>query len=178
MKRYHFAWQLFLYPVPPGASVRDLRTITPIAEITSYSDLIAAMRLHADQLDVSRTIISEIAGLPDGYFAKIAGPRQVKRIGMLSLGPILSALGMKLVAIPDQEALERNRSRYEARDPAHTKSAKARWNAEDAAITKGEVKQTLAVPMQTAPLTIPALMERLRRRLGDEAARTIRITLH
>jgi hypothetical protein len=28
------------------------------------------------------------------------------------------------------------------------------------------------------PLTVPALMERLRERLGDEAARTIRITIH
>jgi hypothetical protein len=47
---------------------------------------------------------------------------------MASLGPLLAALSLKLIMVPDEEALERNRSRYTTRDEAHLKSANARWN--------------------------------------------------
>jgi hypothetical protein len=44
-----------------------------------------------------------------------------------SLGPLLSALSIKLIAVIDDETLERNRSRYVQRDEQRTKSAKGRW---------------------------------------------------
>jgi hypothetical protein len=92
----------------------------PVGEITDYASLIEAMRLRAEQLGISRETISEIAGLPDRYASKILSLKCVRRVGMQSLGPLLDALGLKLVAIPDEEALARNRLRYVPRDAAHT----------------------------------------------------------
>ena len=74
---------------------------------------------------------SSISGLPDRYSSKVLSLTSCrrKRIGMVSLGPLLGALGLKLIAVEDHEAVARNRSRYTVRDAAHLKSASARWNA-------------------------------------------------
>jgi hypothetical protein len=39
--------------------------------------------------------------------AKLIGRNPVRRLGMMSLGPVLSVLGIKLAMIEDPEALER-----------------------------------------------------------------------
>jgi len=96
------------------------------AEITDYDSLIRLLRNRADELELSRETINHIAHLPDGLAGKILGLRHVKRIGMQTLGPLLDALGLKLIAVPNEAALERNRSRYVKRDEAHYRSAKAR----------------------------------------------------
>jgi hypothetical protein len=104
-------------------ALQDLREkkvmlIAPIAEIREYRDLILALRMRADQLDISRETIDIVAGLPDRLTSKLLTLSPIKNIGMASLGPLLGALAMKLVAIPDPEALERNRSRYVPRNHA------------------------------------------------------------
>jgi hypothetical protein len=86
------------------------------------------LRSRADQLEVSREMISEIAGLPERYANKVLSLKGERRIGMQSLGSLLGALGLKLIAVEDTAALERNRTRYEACDAAHVTSARARWN--------------------------------------------------
>jgi hypothetical protein len=120
-------------PVPPPAIIEtpiEVATPAPSAlpEITDYQSLISCLRARADGLQISRESISELAGLPDRYAAKVLSLSSVKRVGMISLGPLLSALSIKLVAVVvDEEALKRNRVRYVERDKAHTKSAKDRW---------------------------------------------------
>jgi hypothetical protein len=52
---------------------------------------------------MSGATLDEITGLPDRYTAKLFGPKQVRRIGMVSLGPLLQALGLRLVAVEDPE---------------------------------------------------------------------------
>lgn len=89
----------------------DETATRPIAEVVDYDTLILAMRLRADQLNVSRETIDEIAGLCDRYAAKLLSRQPVKRLGLGTLGPVLSALGMKLIAVPDPDALERYRDR-------------------------------------------------------------------
>jgi hypothetical protein len=42
--------------------------------------------------------------------------------------PLLSALSLRLVAVPDLAALDRNRAHYVRRDQPHTISAKKGWN--------------------------------------------------
>jgi hypothetical protein len=111
----------------PESIVVVLDPIAELAEITDYTSLLAALRARADELEISRELLSELAGFPDRYASKLLSLKQVKRIGMTSLGSLLSALSLKLVAIVDDEALERNRERYIPRDQAHTTSAKARW---------------------------------------------------
>lgn len=103
----------------------------PLAEITDYNSLLAALRARADELQISRETIDAVAGLPERYSNKLLSLSMIKRIGMTSLGPLLGALSLKLIAVSDDEAFERNRPRYEPRDKAHTTSAKARWIANE-----------------------------------------------
>ena len=75
--------------------------------VRSYDDLHAILRARAEELEVSRTTIDEVAGLTPGYSSKLLAPRPMKIMGELSFGIILSALGIKLIAVIDTEMLTR-----------------------------------------------------------------------
>lgn len=79
-----------------------------IASISDYPGLIAAMRTRAAErkIAISSDNSADLAGLPDRYIAKLLGPKPVKRIGMISLGPLLGLLGVRLVMVEDQKAIE------------------------------------------------------------------------
>jgi hypothetical protein len=79
----------------------------PLPEITNYSTLIATCRLRADQLQVSRLTLDELAGLPSGYVGKLLALKSGKRIGVESLGALLGALRIKLVAVPIDDGRQR-----------------------------------------------------------------------
>jgi hypothetical protein len=72
----------------------------PLPEIVDYRSLIAVCRLRADQLQVSRLTLDELAGLPSGYVGKLLALKSRKHIGVESLGALLGALGLKLIAVP------------------------------------------------------------------------------
>lgn len=76
-----------------------------LAEIHDYDALHGALRARADELQVSRLTIDNVAGLASGYCGKLLGAAMVKKIGPVSLGPILRVLGVKLVMVEDQEAI-------------------------------------------------------------------------
>lgn len=86
-----------------------------LGQVACYSDLHAIMRARADTLEITRETLDELAGLQTGYSGKVLAPRPMKRIMKRSqdmvLGLILPALGMKLVAVVDEEALERIKNR-------------------------------------------------------------------
>jgi hypothetical protein len=63
-----------------------------LATVRSYDDLHQALRDRADEIDVSRNNLDEVTGLPNGYVGKLLGGKQVKNIGAMSLGLLLSAL--------------------------------------------------------------------------------------
>jgi hypothetical protein len=94
---------------------------------TDYDSLIEAFRIRASQLDLSRQNIDEIAGYPDRLASKLLGPGKVKRLGLLTLGGMLSALGLKILIVENEETLERYRGLRIKRDASHVASATARW---------------------------------------------------
>jgi hypothetical protein len=96
----------------------------PLPEIKSYDELIVCLRARADQLKISRAVIDEIAGLPDRYASKILSPGGAKRIGMRSLGNLLCALGLKLIAVDDPETLERCQGRRAPRNESQVRRRK------------------------------------------------------
>jgi hypothetical protein len=96
------------------------------AEVTDYDSLLKLLRARADELQISRSTLDHISGLPDGFSAKLLSLNKLRRIGMQSLGPMLDALCLRLVAVPDVAAFERNRSRMVKRDDPHFRSASAR----------------------------------------------------
>lgn len=86
-----------------------------IAVVTSYSDLHAALRARADELDRPRAVIDACAGFEDGYASKLLAPVPIKGIGPQTLGPLLTVLGLKMILVEDDEALERFKKRARSR---------------------------------------------------------------
>jgi hypothetical protein len=100
-----------------------------IAEICDYPQMIAAMRLRAQQRQIALggEHVAHVAGLPRGYLQKLIGPQQktrenVRRIGIISLGPVLTVLGVKLVMVEDLEAIKRYGDKIPKRDPRAVRS--------------------------------------------------------
>jgi hypothetical protein len=79
----------------------------PLATVRNYSDLHIALRARVAQLALTHEVLNEETGLPGGYVNKLLAPVPIKRLGPQSLGPLLTALGLKLVVMEDVETLER-----------------------------------------------------------------------
>jgi hypothetical protein len=96
-------------PLPqPSAAVARM--------ISSYDDLVSAFRERVDGLNISRRELDHLAGIAAGHSGKLLGERQVKRFGAVTLGPVLGALGLKLILIEDPEQTVKIRKRAEQRD--------------------------------------------------------------
>lgn len=70
------------------------------ALISDYDGLIAAIVHRRHALGLSQLAVDQIAGLADGYTGKVEA--NVRRLGMMSLGLILQALGLKLAPVPGE----------------------------------------------------------------------------
>jgi hypothetical protein len=68
-------------------------------EIRSYDDLILALRARADELNVSREWISELAGWHSGYAGKVLSVKKIRRLGTETFGLLLDVLCAKLVLV-------------------------------------------------------------------------------
>lgn len=77
-----------------------------LGECSDYDGLHRILRDRADELNVSRTTLDEAAGLALGHSSKLLAPRPLKKLGVVSLGLMLQAMGLKLVVVEDVEALE------------------------------------------------------------------------
>lgn len=112
-------------------------TARELAIVRDYDDLHAVLRARADELNVSRLTIDHVAGLQDGYTAKLLAPVPLKRVGAISMGPLLAALGLALVVVEDPEALERVSSRlvprYSGRGATHMRRSEIEPSASPAA---------------------------------------------
>jgi hypothetical protein len=67
----------------------------------------AALRARSDELAVSRAELDSLSGLQSGYCSKLLSPVPIKQVGMESLGPLLTVLGVKLIMVEDLDALRR-----------------------------------------------------------------------
>jgi hypothetical protein len=77
----------------------------------NYSELLDALKRRTAELGVTMELVDEIAGLPARYVAKLFAPIPVKSVGKTSLGPLLGALGLKLIIAEDLEAFRRVKCR-------------------------------------------------------------------
>jgi hypothetical protein len=89
-----------------------------LAECRDYAQLVRAIRTWIAELGTAGETIDDVAGLPLRYTMKLLAPVPVKGIGRTSLGPLLGALGLKLVVAVDHEVLARIRHRLVARHHA------------------------------------------------------------
>lgn len=106
-------------------------THTQLAVITDYRELIVAFRARAAACNIAigGSSAAELAGLPDRYIGKLLGPstlgrgKNARRVGMISLGPLLGLLGVKLMMVVDPEATERMAGRIVARNESCVRSS-------------------------------------------------------
>jgi hypothetical protein len=65
--------------------------------VNDYQGLIEICRQRAEELEISRLSIDDLSGLASGFAGKVLGDRQRKRMGLVTLGPMLQVLGLKLL---------------------------------------------------------------------------------
>ena len=88
------------------------------AEVRDYTELIQALKNRMHELGVTMETLDDIAGLPTRYVSKIFAPRAMKTLGKISLGPLIGALGLKLIVAEDAQQLALVRSRLTKRRSA------------------------------------------------------------
>ena len=94
--------------------------------VRSYDDLIAVMQTQRERLDLAYDTLEELAGLSFSCAPKLLVGRK-KCFGPMSFAALLGALGIKLIAVVDHEALEKVRGRLVPRHAGPVRSAAARW---------------------------------------------------
>jgi len=73
----------------------------PLAEITDYAQLVEALRARVDAQHIVISRIDDVTGLSDGRTRQLLDPRGRKKFDDLTLGPVLGALGVKLILVED-----------------------------------------------------------------------------
>ena len=96
-----------LVPSPPLRASAPARLGQAFA---AYRTLVETFRQRAVELELSRSEIDRLAGLPSGYSGKIlslGAAKEPKRMGMISLENMLATLGLKIVLVVDEAATAR-----------------------------------------------------------------------
>jgi hypothetical protein len=74
-------------------------------EVRDWTQLHEGLRARAEQMAMSREALDVLTGVPDGYSAKLLGPRPIRHIGIKTAAPILRAIGLKILLVEDVEAM-------------------------------------------------------------------------
>ncbi len=83
----------------------------PLGIIRDYADLIDIVRGRVAELQITHQTLDHVAGLSDGYASKLLCEPPMKCAGPRLIRALLGAVGLKLVAVVDDEALARVQSR-------------------------------------------------------------------
>ena len=134
-----------------------------LATVRDYDQLQQAMRARADNLNINRETIDELAYLPRGYAGKVLATKPSRRIGANLIGDFLRTLGLKLLVVEDVEGLARTISNSVQRDESvvkwtvHIRSQKGKFTSRRARRIR---KKTLAA---MSPSKLRRMMVRVRR---------------
>lgn len=86
-------------------------------------ELQVLMRARAEELQISRETIDELAGFASGYASKMLAPMPLKKMGELSIRLLIGALAVKLIVVDDPERRARMAERYTPRNPKYAAHA-------------------------------------------------------
>jgi hypothetical protein len=114
-------------------------------KIVEYSDFMQALRARVNELQIQGDSFCEFAGLARGYLSKLLTIRSVRRVGLQSMGPLLSAMGVKLQMVEDPAGTARLR-RLPPRNPSYVRT----------------------MPADACMVLTPRMLQRIRR-LGGQA---------
>jgi len=129
-----------------------------------YAELAAAIRQRCNDLNVGYETLDYVAGLPLRYCAKLFSPLPVKHIGATSLGPLLGALGLKLVVEIDQEQFERVKNRLTPRKSSRATRQTHRGHPNARAPLVGNTEWAKIMNARRTVLLTPKTRSRLARR--------------
>jgi hypothetical protein len=93
-----------------------------LAEFSDYAGMINAIRDRVRELEIHGEAFDEYAGLPEGYLSKLIGTNPIRRIGMTSLGPLFTALGVTCVMIENTAGTARLKKRLRPRNGSFVRS--------------------------------------------------------
>jgi hypothetical protein len=96
-----------------------------IADVSSYEQMLAALRARINELQINGERFDEFAGLPRGYLSKLVGIRPIRKLGMQSFGPVLAALGLRCLFVEDPEGTERLKNQVKPRNPSYVRAMPA-----------------------------------------------------
>jgi hypothetical protein len=102
-----------------------------VAEFSDYDGMLDGLRRRASELALAGERFDEYAGLPKGYLSKLIGVHPVRRIGMTSMGPLLSAMGVKLAMLEDPAATQRLKDRLVPRNNSYPRTVHTLWALTD-----------------------------------------------
>ena len=100
-----------------------------IGEARCYVELVRLLETIRHQLGVPYSVLDSVAGLPGGYSQKTLQRTPHKHLGLTSLGSLLGAMGIKLIAVIDDEQRAKNAKRSDWRRSKPQGGWKNRGNA-------------------------------------------------
>ena len=83
--------------------------------ISTYDELVDAVRDRCDEMLMTRQELDHQAGLADGHAGKLLCHSQLKRLGMRSLELVLGGIGCKLGLVEDPAQAAKIRARMTPR---------------------------------------------------------------
>ena len=118
----------------------EMKILAMIDARNGYDGLIAALRARIVELDTCINSVDDVAMLPDGYTAKLLAKIPVFTIGRVSFGPLLEALGLKLLVVEDWnprvDKLEKRTTRRQRIDAAYQSAHRSKAGINRAKWTK------------------------------------------
>jgi hypothetical protein len=92
-----------------------------VAAVSTYADLVCALRNRRLDLGLAQLVLDDCAGIQDGYTSKCEA--RLKKWGEMSLGAVLGAMGCKLVLIADDSSIPAavRANLYSSRNPLAAK---------------------------------------------------------
>ena len=93
-----------------------------IGEFADYAGMLDMLRTRVAELQVNGERFDEFAGLPRGYLSKLIGANPVRRISMVSMGPLFSALGIVCVVLENPQATARLKNRLKPRNNSYPRT--------------------------------------------------------
>jgi hypothetical protein len=98
-------------------------TLMTAKVIRGMPELLDVIRARRDFLNISHETIDALANFPDGYTSKLLAPVPMRGVSHMSLGAVMGALGMALIAIEDSAATGRVHQKWVPRKRPQRKAA-------------------------------------------------------
>lgn len=124
--------------------------------IGDYKGLVETCRQRAEELEISRSEIDRISGLPDGYSGKVLGNARnsikPKRLWPVGLELLIGALGLKILLIEDEAATARTLALRERVDVSNQRFGN-RNNSKPSLEIESSVEIPSIVPPRNEPVS-------------------------